>query len=85
MQVAVISSGSSKACPVEVNPPPAEFVSMAQEQRKAPELLKIIQFLETEELPQEERRVKRIALQKSLFAIVYEILHYLDPKKDHRK
>ena len=58
--------------------------SFAEEQRKDPEVAEIITFLETEELPQETKRARRIALQKSLFVLKDRVLFYSDPKQEHR-
>ena len=42
-------------------------------------------LLEKGELPLNEKRACRIALQASLFALVDGMLFYLDPKQEHRK
>ena len=85
VQVAMISADPSNTPLLQLDPSPVESETIVQEQRKDPELLEIIQFLETEELPEDEKRARRIALQRSLFAVVNETLYYLDPKQDHRK
>ena len=58
--------------------------SFADEQKKDSEIMEIVTFLETGELPTEERRAKVIALQKSLFVIKDGMLFYIDPKQEHR-
>ena len=55
------------------------------QQRKDPEVLEIVMFLEKGELPLNEKRARRIALQASLFTLVDGVLFYLDPKQEHRK
>ena len=59
--------------------------SLAPEQQKDPEVLEIVMFLEKGELPLDEKRARRIALQASLFTLVDGVLFYLDPKQEHRK
>ena len=58
--------------------------SFADEQKKDSEVMDIVTFLETGDLPTEERRAKVIALQKSLFVMKDGILFYIDPKQEHR-
>ena len=54
---------------VQIDPakPLSMVSSFSEEQRKDPKILEIIRFLEKEELPQEEERARRVALQKSSF------------------
>ena len=59
--------------------------SFAEEQSRDPELQEIIAFLKTGELPMEEKRARRIALQGSLFVLEEDTLYYVDPKLDHRR
>ena len=59
-------------------------ISFAEEQRRDPEVAEIITFLETGELPLEEKRARVIALHKSLFVLKEGILYYADPKQEHR-
>ena len=59
-------------------------ISFAEEQRRDPEVAEIITFLETGELPLEEKRARVIALQKSLFVLKEGILYYADPKQENR-
>ena len=56
----------------------------ADEQRHDPETAEIITYLETGDLPRDERRARSIGLRKSLFVIQNRILYYCDPKQDHR-
>ena len=57
----------------------------ATAQRKDPELVELITYLEQGELPADDQRARRIILQKPLFAIDNRILIFLDPKQDHRR
>ena len=59
-------------------------VSFAEEQKKDPEVADVITFLESGELPLENKRARVIALQKSLFVLKEGILYYADPKQEHR-
>ena len=59
--------------------------SFAEEQRKDPALLEIFGFLQKGELPSEERRARKIALQASLFTIDDEILYYVDPRQKQQR
>ena len=59
-------------------------LSFAEEQRKDPDIVAVITFLETGELPQDGRQARRIALQKSLFAMEDGLLFYVDPRQEHR-
>ncbi len=90
IQVAVVSTDIDD--PVQdirslLNEGPACVVpdSFASEQRKDLALQEIIDFLEKEELPYEQKRARKIALQASLFTIDDNILFYIDPKQKHRK
>ena len=59
--------------------------SFADEQRKDPHLLEIFDFIQKEQLPQDEKRARKITLQASLFTIADDMLYYVDPKQEHRK
>ena len=59
--------------------------SLAPEQRKDPEVLEIVMFLEKGELPLNEKRARPITLQASLFTPVDGMLFYLNPKQKHWK
>ena len=54
------------------------------EQQKDDQLCQVIHFLNTGQLPTDETRARKIALQAPLFAIVDGTLMFIDPKnKDH--
>ena len=67
------------------DPIDTEPESFGEEQRKGPELSEIIHFIQTEELPQEEKRARKIALQSSLFTVADDTLYYVDSKQKHLK
>ena len=66
--------------------PPRTMIgtSFEEEQMKDPAVAEVITFLETEQLPREDKRARRIALQKSLFVREKGMLFYADPKQEHR-
>ena len=51
-----------------------------EEQRKDEKINQIIVFLETEKLPSDDKRARKIALQSSNFTIEDGVLYFLDPK-----
>ena len=55
------------------------------EQRKDPELMELITYLEEGKLPSDDQRARQITLQKSLFTIENGMLFYLDPKQSHHR
>ena len=55
------------------------------EQRKDPEVNKIITFLEKGELPADNNQARKIAAQGPLFTLVNGVLYYLNPKHGDRK
>ena len=57
----------------------------AQEQRQDETLREIILFLEHDQLPVDENRARKIALQSSQFVIVDDVLYFSDTKKDNRR
>lgn len=59
--------------------------SFAAEQRKDSDLQEVIAFLEKEELPYEQKRARKIALQAPMFTIEDRILFSVDPKHQHQK
>ena len=62
-----------------------EPVSFAVEQRKDPRVLEVITLLENGELPADERRARKLALQEHLFVVIDRVLYHLDPKQKHRR
>ena len=59
--------------------------SFAREQRKDEKINQVILFLETEELPSDDKQARKIALQSSNFTIEDGVLYFLDSKHNHRK
>ena len=48
-------------------------------------MCEILHFLRTGELPEEEKRARKVALQAPLFTLEEAGLFYLDPEREHRK
>ena len=69
---------SEPGCPLPVQ-------CFAEEQRKDPKVLDYILFLEKGELPLDQQRARKVALQETLFTIVDQILYYVDPKQTNRR
>ena len=67
--------------------PPASGRSedFAAEQRRDPELMELITYLEQGRLPVDDQKARQIILQKPLFAVENGILIFIDPKQDHRR
>ena len=47
-------------------------------------MAEIVAFLVMGELPQDDKRARKIALQKSLFVLEDGVLFYCDPKQEHQ-
>ena len=62
-----------------------ESATFAEEQAKDPELVEIIKFLTSGQLPADDKRAQCLTLQGSQFALQDWILFYLDPKAEHHK
>ena len=72
LQVTAVSTNDAGEAPdirtfLNAEPVCVPSDDFASEQRKDPDLREIVDFLEKEELPCEEKRARRIALQASLF------------------
>ena len=93
-RVAVIETGSLSephAVPAEIEAvlslPPASTkeCDFAKEQGRDPDIAETIAFIQNGDLPQDDKRARRIALQKSLFTMEGGILYYVDPRQGHRR
>jgi hypothetical protein len=58
--------------------------SFVREQQKDEKIILVILFLETEKLPSDDKKARKIALQSSNFTIEDGVL-YLSSKHKHRK
>ena len=59
--------------------------SFADEQRKDPEIVEMINFLQRGKLPTDDQRARQIVLQKPVFTMEEGMLFYLDPKQGHQR
>ena len=59
--------------------------SFAMEQRKDKELREILDYLECGALPDDDSRARKIVLQGSQFAVIDEILYFIDPKQKNQR
>ena len=59
--------------------------SLAAQQAQDPEIAELIAFLKHGQLPDDNTRARKMALQQSLFAIVDNVLYYIDRKRGNRK
>ena len=63
----------------------AEIEDFGAEQREDPDVKEIIDFIEQGTLPSDDKKARRIAMQKSMFAVENGMLFYLDPRQEYRK
>ena len=87
LQVAAVSTNDVGEAPdirtfLNAKPVCAPSDDFASEQWKDPDLREIVDFLEKEELPCEQKRARRIALQTSLFIIEGQLLLYIDQETE---
>ena len=64
---------------------PAQSEDFVVEQQKDPEIVEVIKFLKSADLPSDDSRARRIALQKPLFLLEWDMMFYIDPKQKHWK
>ena len=64
-------------------PSPSDNFSV--EQRKDPEINRMINYLENGDLPADDKQARTVAAQASLFVIIDDILYHLHPKHGDRK
>ena len=64
---------------------PTQSKDFDVEQQKYPEIVEVIKFLRSADLPSDDSRASRIALQKPLFLLKGDMLFYIDPKQKHWK
>lgn len=88
IQVAAVGSedsGMNIDSLLQSNSASTPLISMEDEQRKDPDVMEVIKFLEDGVLPGDRDRARKLALQENLFVIIDRILYHLDSKHDHRK
>ena len=73
-------------CDILSLPPTSQgAVPFNVEQNKDPLLQEVVTFLLTDELPTDDKRARRLALQKPLFTIEDDVLYYIDRRQSHKK
>ena len=94
VQVAVVNnsqpptSGENLADLLILDPPAVDNVQRSTygvEQAKDSDLRETMEFLKSGDLPDDPQRARKIAAQAPSFALVEGILHYIDPKRSHRR
>lgn len=61
------------------------LLTLAKSRGKILKSRKSFIFLENGELPTDAKRAKKVATQQTLFAIVDNVLHYVDPKNNYQR
>ena len=84
-QVSAVSSDENIESLLDSEPPEIVPDSFRNEQQKDEQLREIIQFLETGELPHDETRARKIALQQPLFVMGDNILMFVDTKHKRQR
>ena len=86
IQVAAISVDSEISELLEAQPAQEALLDhYSVEQQKDPALKEIIEFLRNGKLPEDSTSAKKLSAQESLFALVNNVLYYIDPRHDNRK
>ena len=64
---------------------PIQSDVLAKEQRKDSKVQAVIQFLTDGTVPEDKKLSRAVIRQSSLFILSDDVLHYLDPKRGHRR
>ena len=59
--------------------------SLAEQQAQDSQIMEWVAFLKHGQLPIDNIRARKMAIQQSLFAIVDDVLYYVDPKRGNRR
>ena len=70
---------------LQSQPVTVEPASFAEEQRKDPCVLEILQFLETGEFPADQQCAWKLAPQEHLFVLINHVLYHLNQKQNNCK
>ena len=62
---------------------PRIYTNFSQEQKKDPQLCETICFLTSGKVPADEKLAKKVIIQQNLFAVIDNILYYVDAKKNY--
>ena len=60
-------------------------VHYSQEQEKDPEIIELSKFLSQGQLPDDSQRAKKIASQAPSFALIDDIVYFIDSKRNHQR
>ena len=60
-------------------------VHYSQEQEKDPEIIELSKFLSQGQLPDDSQRAKKIASQAPSFALIDDIVYFIDSKRNHQQ
>ena len=91
VQVTAVDSGGQSVSEMNIDSllrsdvVPTSLTSLEEEQRRDPEMMEVIKFLEEGVLPEDQNRARKLALQEPLFTIIDRVLYYLDSKQGHQK
>ena len=85
IQVAAVRSQNISTLLTDAPARQTEASSFATEQRKDVQLLQLMQFLETGQLPEDDNLAKKVAGQATQFILVDQTLYFLDPRRNHKK
>lgn len=85
IQVAAVRSQNISTLLTDAPARQTEASSFATEQRKDVQLLQLMQFLETGQLPEDGNLAKKVAGQDTQFILVDQTLYFLDPRRNHKK
>ena len=75
----------SKTLETTQAPSRGEDSTFGDEQKRDTDLLEIITFLETAELPPDDKRARKVALQSPMFTMEEGVLYFIDAKQGHQK
>ena len=59
--------------------------SLSEQQAQDSQIMEWVVFLKHGQLPEDNTRARKMAMQQSLFAIVDDMLYYVDPKRGNRR
>ena len=86
VQVAQIQTHTDIAELLETPPSVSDTAAhYSQEQEKDPEILELRQFLSQGQLPDDSQRAKKIAAQAPSFALVDNIVYFIDSKRNNQR
>ena len=80
----VVAALQASVCAEGGDPNENSDVTFAAEQRRDPELLELIRYLETNVLPDDAKKARELVLSKSLYSLVDNVLYYVERDKSLR-